>query len=174
MTFKSLFSGENGKKILIFGAAAVMILLLLSTVTSGSGSKTASRETTEVIEDASKIEQSLEQRLEKLLEKIDGVGSVSVMVTLDRSSQTLYEKDEKSQSDLKTTSDGGTENSARETEVVLAGSSKEPLRTGVVQPKVRGAAVVCSGASDPVIREKVTYTVAKALNIGISKVYVTD
>lgn len=174
MTFKSLFSGENGKKILIFGAAAVMILLLLSTVTSGSGSKTAVREATDIIEDASKIEQSLEQRLENLLEKIDGVGSVSVMVTLDRSSQTLYEKDEKSQTDLKTTSEGGVENTARETEVVLAGSSKEPLRKGVVQPKVRGAAVVCSGASDPVIREKVTYTVAKALNIGISKVYVTD
>ena len=173
MTFKNLFSGENGKKILIFGAAAVMILLLLSTVTGG-GSKTASREKTEVIEDASKIEQSLEQRLEKLLEKIDGVGSVSVMVTLDRSSQQVYEKDEKSQTDIKSTSDGGTENTARETEVVLAGSSKEPLLTGVVQPKVRGAAVVCSGASDPVIREKVTYTVAKALNIGISKVYVTD
>ena len=173
MTFKSLFSGENGKKILIFGAAAVMILLLLSTVTSG-GNKTAAREATEIIEDASKIEQSLEQRLEKLLEKMDGVGSVSVMVTLDRTSQTLYEKDEKSQSDLRTTSDGGTENTARETEVVLAGSAKEPLRTGAVQPKVRGAAVVCSGASDPVIREKVTYTVAKALNIGISKVYVTD
>ena len=174
MTFRSLFSGENGKKILIFGAAAVMILLLLSTVTGGSGNKTASREKTEIAEDASKIEQSLEQRLEKLLEKIDGVGSVSVMVTLDRSSQTLYEKDEKSQTDRKTASDGGTDNTARETEVVLAGSAKEPLRTGVVQPKVRGAAVVCSGASDPVIREKVTYTVAKALNIGISKVYVTD
>ena len=173
MTFKSLFSGENGKKILIFGVAAVLVLLLLSTVTGGS-KKTASRETAEVFEDVSKIEQSLEQRLERLLENMDGVGSVSVMVTLDRSSQTLYEKDEKSQTDHRTTSDGGTDNTARETEVVLAGSAKEPLRTGVVQPKVRGAAVVCSGASDPVIREKVTYTVAKALNIGISKVYVTD
>lgn len=172
MTFKSLFSGENGKKLLIFGAAAVMILLLLSTVTGGS--KTAVRDKTEIAEDASKLEQSLEQRLEKLLGRIDGVGSVSVMVTLDRSSQQLYEKDEKSQTDHKTTSDGGTENTAHETETVLAGSSKEPLLTGVVQPKVRGAAVVCSGASDPVIREKVANTVAKALNIGISKVYVTD
>lgn len=168
MTFKNLFSGENGKKVLIFGAAAVMILLLLSTFTDGSKSKT--RENIRVSEDASEIEQSLERRLEALLEKIDGAGSVSVMVMLDRTSQTLYEKDEKT--DLK--SSDGTENSARETEVVLAGSSKEPLLTGTVQPKVRGAAVVCSGASDPVIREKVTNAVAKALNIGISKVYVTD
>ena len=172
MTFKNLFSGENGKKILIFGAAAVMILLLLSTV-SQSG-KTTSHERTEIAEDAAKIEQTLEQRLQSLLEKIDGVGTVSVMVTLDRSSQQLYEKDEKTETKLQNSSDGGTENTARETEIVLAGSAKEPLMTGIVQPKVRGAAVVCSGADDPVIREKVTYTVAKALNIGISKVYVTD
>lgn len=173
MTLKGLFSGENRKKVLIFGAAAVILLLLLSTLTGNSG-KTASRETTSVNEDASKLERSLEQRLEKLLEKMDGVGSVSVMVTLDTSSRQLYEKDEKT--DQKTVSDssGGSENTARETETVLAGSSKEPLLTGVVQPKVRGAAVVCSGASDPVIREKVTYTVAKALNIGVSRVYVTD
>lgn len=173
MTFKNLFSGENGKKILIFGAAAVMLLLLLSTVSCGS--KTASHEKTdikEIAEDTAKIEQTLEQRLERLLEKIDGVGTVSVMVTLDRTSQQLYEKDEKTETKLQNNS-GGTEDTARETEVVLAGSAKEPLLTGVVQPKVRGAAVVCSGADDPIIREKVTYTVAKALNIGISKVYVT-
>ena len=173
MMFKSLFSGENRKKVLIFGAAAVMILLLLSTVTGGSGK--SSRDTTPVLsvtEDASKLEQSLEQRLVKLLEKMDGVGSVSVMVTLDTSSRQLYEKDEKT--NQKTASDsGGAESSAHETETVLAGSSKEPLSAGVVQPKVRGAAVVCNGASDPVIREKVTYAVAKALNIGVSRVYVT-
>lgn len=175
MTFKNLFSGENGKKILIFGAAAVMLLLLLSTVSCGS--KTASHEKTdinELAEDTAKIEQTLEQRLERLLEKIDGVGTVSVMITLDRTSQQLYEKDEKTETKSQNGPDSGTEDTARETEVVLAGSAKEPLLTGVVQPKVRGAAVVCSGADDPVIREKVTYTVAKALNIGISKVYVTD
>lgn len=169
MTLKNLFSGEKGKKILIFGAAAVMLLLLLSSVTGGD-KKTASRESTVAVEDAAKLEQSLEQRLKELLEKIDGAGSVSVMVTLDRTSQALYEKDEKS--DIRSTD--GSENTSRETEVVLVGSSKEPLLAGTVQPKVRGAAVVCSGASDPVIKEKVTYAVARALNIGLSRVYVTD
>ena len=57
--------------------------------------------------------------------------------------------------------------------MVLAGSSKEPLQIGTLQPRVRGAAVVCSGAGDPVVKERVANTVAKALNIGLSKVYVT-
>lgn len=172
MTFKNLLSGENGKKILIFGAAAVMLLLLLGTASFGG--KTAKYEKEEIAEDAAIIEQTLEQRLEKLLEQIDGAGTVSVMVTLDTSSRRLYEKDEKSENDVKSDTDGGTENTVYETETVLAGSSKEPLPAGVVQPKVRGAAVVCSGAANPVVREKVTYAVARALNIGLSKVYVTD
>lgn len=173
MTFKNLFSGENGKKILIIGAAAVMILLLLSTVPRGKSTAAVQNNTAaDEAETAAEIEQKLEQRLEELIGKIDGAGSVSVMVTLDSSSRKLYEKDEKT--DVKANSDSGSENTARETETVLAGSAKEPLGVGTVLPKVRGAAVVCSGAGDPVVREKVTYTVAKALNIGLSKVYVTD
>lgn len=173
MTWKSLFSGEKGKKILIFGTATVIVLLLLSSTLRGSKSESGAA-VTETSEDASQIEQRLEQRLEELLCKIDGVGAVSVMVTLDRSSQTIFEKDEKTETNIKSESDIGSENAARETEVVLAGSGKEPLRVGIVQPKVRGAAVVCGGANDPIIREKVANTVAKALNIGISRVYVTE
>ena len=171
MTFKNLFSGENAKKIPIIGAAAVMVLLMLSTVSCGG--KTQTRARTETVEDAAKIERELEQRLTELIAKIDGAGTVNVMVTLDSSTRTVYEKDVKTETNAAETSDSGTQNNARETEVVLAGSSKEPLEAGTVQPKVRGAAVVCGGAEDPVIREKVTYTVARALNIGISKVYVT-
>lgn len=173
MTWKSLFAGEKGKRILIFGVAAVIVLLLLSSVTHSKKSVSSS-EQTETLEDAAKIEQTLEQRLEKLLGEIDGVGAVSVMVTLDCSSRQLFEKDEKTETNVKSESDAGSENTARETEVVLAGSGKEPLRIGVVQPRVRGAAVVCGGANDPVVREKVTNMVAKALNIGISRVYVTE
>lgn len=164
MTFKNLLSGENGKKILIIGAAAVLLLLLLSSA-FGGGNKSSSKvkeEKTLTVEDAAKLEKTLEARVKSLVESIDGAGTATVMVTLDRSSTLVFDKDEKQG------------NSNRETETVLAGSSKEPLQTGVVLPKVRGAAVVCSGAGDPVVREKVTNAVAKALNIGVSRVYVTD
>lgn len=175
MTLKNLFAGEHGKKLLLFGAAALaVLLLLLSTFSHGDKTERQSTEPAELSENAAEIERSLERRLEELIGKIEGAGNVSVMVTLDRTSQRLYEKNQKTQTETENKSDGGTENTACETEAVLAGSSKQPLQTGVVQPKVRGAAVVCSGAADPLIREKVTYTVAKALNIGISRVYVTD
>lgn len=155
----SLLSGEKGRKILIIGAAAVLVLLMLGTIFH-----TEKSTQTAPLENPASVEQSLETRLKTLLEKIDGVGEVSVLITLDRCSQQVYEKDEKTQTDES--------RSSTEKETVLS-ANKEPLPTAVIQPKVRGAAVVCSGANDPIVREKVTNAVAKALNIGVSKVYVT-
>lgn len=166
MTFKNLLAGENGKKLLIIGAAAVLLLLLLSSVLGGSKSSSKSPKVKDeenlTVEDAAELEQTLEARVKALVERIDGAGTAAVMITLDRSSTLVFDKDEKQG------------NSNRETETVLAGSAKEPLQTGVVLPKVRGAAVVCSGADDPIVKEKVTNAVAKALDIGVSKVFVTN
>ena len=118
----------------------------------------------------SEIEEKLERRLGELISRIDGVGEVSVMVTLEKTTTAVYEKDSK----LEETSGNAAGSSSRETEVVLAGSAKQPLLTGNIMPTVRGAAVVCEAAANPLVREKVANTVAKALNIGISRVYVTD
>lgn len=171
MTFKNLLSGEKGKKLLIIGAAAVLMLLLLSLAFGGSkGSSKVKEEKNLTVEDAAELERTLEARVKSLVESIDGAGTANVMVTLDRSSTLVFDKDEKTEQ----RGESGSGSVNRETETVLAGSSKEPLQTGVVLPKVRGAAVVCSGAGDPVVREKVTNAVAKALNIGVSRVYVTD
>lgn len=166
MNLKSLLAGEKGRKLLIIGAAAVLVLLLLSSMLGGSKSSSkvskSGEDTVQIAEKTAELEQALEARVKALVERIDGAGTAAVMITLDRTSTQVYEKDEKQG------------NSNRETETVLAGSAKEPLQTSVVLPKVRGAAVVCPGAADPVVREKVTNAVAKALNIGTSRVYVTN
>lgn len=163
---KDFVSGEKGRKILLFGGAALLILLLLSTLFGG---KTETK-TTVKTENTAEIEEKLERRLCELISKIDGAGEVSVMVTLDATTTAIYEKDRK----LEETSGNASASSSKETEVVLAGSAKQPLLTGSIMPTVRGAAVVCEGAANPTVREKVANTVAKALNIGISRVYVTD
>lgn len=158
--------GETGRKVLVVGGVILLLILLLSTF-SGQKKETSPTVTTESADD---IERKLEKRLCGLISRIDGAGEASVMITLDRTETAVYEKNRK----LEDTSGNTSGSSAKETEVVLAGSAKQPLLSGTVLPTVRGAAVVCEGASDPVVREKVANTVAKALNIGISKVYVTD
>lgn len=170
---RELLSSDKGRRIMIAAALAVMLLLLLSTVSCGGRDSSEADISPRQTEDFSKLERELEQRLEKLISEIDGAGSVSVMVTIDTSSKRIYDRNEKTENSQQSGSDSIYESFGKQTEVVLAGSSKEPLQIGTVQPQVRGAAVVCSGAGDPVIRERVANTVAKALNIGISRVYVT-
>ena len=171
---KEFAASDKGRKIMIAAALGLMLLLLLSSVSCGGKSASETNaQTTARGEDISAMEKDLEHRLERLLSEIDGVGSVSVMVTVDTSSRVIYDRNVKTEGSQQSGSDNYSENFEKQTEVVLAGSSKDPLQIGTVQPVVRGAAVVCSGAADPVIRERVANTVAKALNIGISRVYVT-
>lgn len=166
---KALLLGDKGRKIIVAGALAAMLLLLLSTLSCGG--KSASEPY--AAENAAELERELEQRLVRLISQIDGTGEVTVMVTLDTVSQQVYEKDARSESSSRSDGDGSSTGSSFATEIVLAGSAKEPLKVGTVQPKVRGAAVVCPGASDPVVKERVANAVAKALDIGMSRVYVT-
>lgn len=170
---KEFAASDKGRRIMIAAALAVMLLLLLSSSSCGRKSNSEISVQAARGEDISAMEKDLERRLERLLSEIDGIGSVSVMVTVDTSSRLIYDRNIKTEGSQQSGSDSSSESFEKQTEVVLAGSSKDPLQIGTVQPQVRGAAVVCSGASDPVIRERVANTVAKALNIGISRVYVT-
>lgn len=172
---KKLAESDKWRRIIIGAAVALMLLLLLSSVScNGIGGSSSEKKQDSVIqENFSDLEKDLERRLELLISEIDGAGKVSVMVTLDTSSRLVYDKNVRTDGSLESTPDGFSETHEKQTDVVLAGSSKEPLRIGTVQPQVRGAAVVCSGASDPVIQARVANLVANALGIGISRVYVT-
>lgn len=171
---REILLGEKGRKLLIGAALAAMVLLLLSTLSCDGKSKEAGAP--QQTESVGALEKELEERIMRLVSRIDGVGDpskIEVMITIDTTSTRLYEKDRRFEAASQSSENGSTENNTGETEVVLAGNGKEPLQIGSVQPTVRGAAVVCSGASDPLVRERVTYAVAKALNIGISRVYIT-
>ncbi len=171
---REFLQSKAGGRVLVIGAAAVMVLLMLSTVScEGSGGSKQETVSKDAREYAAEVEQTLEKRLEQLLSKIDGAGSVSVMITLDSTEELVYEKDTKTENSSQSDESGSSGSRSSETEAVLYGSSKSPLQIGTVLPKVRGAAVVCEGARDPVIRERIVNTVAGALNIGTSRVYVT-
>ena len=139
------------------------MLLFLSTLTPQSEPQTVQQYTAE---ETAKLERELERRLTELLAEIDGVSSPQVMVTLDRTSERVFAEESKTRS-------GSGENSTEST-LALSGSGKEALETSVILPKVRGVAVVCGGAEDIVIREKVVNTAARVLDIKVSQVYVTS
>lgn len=165
----SLLSNEKIRKAAVVIGAALMVLIFLSTLLP--------TESTEPVpeEDAAAIEQQLEQRLEALLSEIEGVSSPTVMVTLDSTTERVYARDSRN-GESSSANDGSSSGSLdSESTVVLIGngSDKAALEESTILPKVRGVAVVCSGAQSPAIKEKVVNTVAGVLCISSSRVYVT-
>ncbi len=156
--------GKGGwRRLVLIAGIAAIVLLFLSTLTPQSEPQTVQQYT---VEENAKLERELERRLTELLAEIDGVSSPQVMVTLDRTSERVFAEESKTRS-------GSGENSTEST-LALSGSGKEALETSVILPKVRGVAVVCGGAENIVIREKVVNTAARVLDIKVSQVYVTS
>ena len=115
-------------------------------------------------------EMQLEERLKALIEQIDGVGSVSVMVTLEGSALYSYAQD----MNENIGADGDVK---KEINVVLSNKSasvKEAVVSGYTLPKIKGAAVVCRNPLSAVLLEKVIGTVSASLGISTDKIYVTN
>ena len=166
---KGLLSGKRSRNIIVAAGIAMILLLFISTLTPQP------EQSISPSEDTAAIEHELEQRLEHLLSGINGVTAPDVMITLDSTSERVYARDSRNGSS-ETSGDGNSSSSGdSETSVVLvgSGSSKNALEQSTILPKVRGVAVVCGGAEDPSIKEKVVNTVSGVLNISSSRIYVT-
>ena len=114
--------------------------------------------------------QTLEARLTALIEQIDGAGKTQVLVTLRTGTQTVWARNDKSDSDQ------GESQSRVQTEqnyvLVRNGSGENGLVLNTRTPQVLGVAVVCAGAGDPLVRQNITQTVTSVLGIGASHVSV--
>lgn len=166
---KGILSDKRARNAIVAIGCALILLLFFSTLAPQSDKDVAPTE------DTSAIERELEHRLEELLCDISGVVSPSVMVTLDSTSQRVYARDSRngsssSQKDGSTTASGDNESSIV---LISSGSDKSALEESTVLPKVRGVAVICGGAEDPAIKEKVVNVIASVLDISSSRVCVT-
>ena len=138
---------------LVLALAAVLVLLFSS---CENASPNESSEKSEII--AEILDETLEEKIKNICERVDGVGNVYVMLTLDTSEEYVYASDtEKNDSFIKSefvTSDG------------------DGVELYVVFPKVRGVAVVCNGGDSAVIRKTLTDLISCALGIPASNISV--
>lgn len=140
---------EGAKKyryILIVIAAGLLLLLL---PTDGSkDEKPAAEPDYDVF-----VLDELEASIADALERISGVGKTEVVLTLDRTTETVYQTDSREERDETSTS--------LESETVFESASG--VQSAVVRtrlyPDFRGALVVCEGAGSASIRLEVTRAV---------------
>lgn len=120
--------------------------------------------------DESDYEKTLEARLGELIEKIDGVGNVNVMITLEGSAQYTYAQNTSEDVDR----DGDVK---KEVSIVLSNKKsnvKEAIVSGYTLPEIKGAAVVCEKKLSADLLKKVIGTVSASLGISTDKIYVTN
>lgn len=150
---------QKSPKIALYSVFALICVLLL--LASGSHETKTDAGISNQFDDVSRdYADFLESELKRIISKIDGIGSVDVMVTIEGTVCYEYVRDT-SRSDSKYDSET----------VILA--NKEALVKQIVNPKVTGVLVICDGGDSAKIREKVLSAVSTVLDISASKVYIT-
>lgn len=143
-------------------------LLFLPNILNSSGSDNGkiSEKSSESIFDSSNIE-NLEKRLCELLAQIEGVGRIDVMLTMESNGETVYVKDIRKSSDV-------SKNEFSEQTVIINDSdrSQNALIEQEIYPQVRGAAVVCDGADNPVTASKIIETIKAVFGIPANRISV--
>lgn len=103
-------------------------------------------------------EESLEERLEQILSSIDGAGQVSVLLTEEKGRERIYQTDSQSQADT-----------SRSDDTVLvedAQRNESGLIRQTLEPKYRGAVILCQGAADPNVRLAIVNAVRCVTGLG--------
>ena len=109
-------------------------------------------------------EVSLEHRLEELLSQVHGAGQVRVLLTEETGRETVYQTDVQSDSD-----------SHRSEDTVLVEDSSRN-ETGLVrrtlEPRYRGAVILCQGADIPGVKLAIVEAVRCVTGLGADEISV--
>lgn len=119
----------------------------------------------------------LEKKLANILSKLEGVGEVNVMVTLENSVEkiTATNTTKSTENIVENDGEGGTRQVQREDltmQVVTRGSDGSLLVVKEIKPKVLGVIVIAEGVDDPEVKEKLYEAVKTVLGITGNKVQV--
>lgn len=149
---------EKRPKILVAVGIGLMVMIFL---TSGVGleKKGENSESFETDSTPCLYAEETEKKLEQVISLIDGAGRCKVMVTLDTSEENIYASDI---------------NESKSEYVVIKTSSNEGgLLLKIIQPKIRGVAVVCDGGDSYITVNNITDAVCSVLGISSTRVSVT-
>lgn len=167
--WKKCFKGKNNLLILLL----VGLILIVISIPTGKKEETENTET--VVSKEEDYAGQMERRLENILDKTEGVGNVSVMITLKSSEENIVEKDD---SQNKSSSSNGTdiqeETDSSETTVYEEKSdgTQTPYVSKKVTPKIDGVIIVADGGDDPVVIENITGAVKALFDVDMHKIKV--
>lgn len=185
MKKKEWFSLEKIKKIpknqlLIGGLCGVLLLVIAMPAPKDNQQENEILERkTEESEEISteSYQKKLERELKQVLEKMEGVGKVEVMITLQDEGERVVEKDTSkvSQETLEEDGDGKretAEHQVQEETVFSQGSDGEPFVSKETVPGVEGVLVVAEGGGDSKVAKNISDAVLALFPVELHKIKV--
>ena len=154
---KERLKGDKRLAVIVCAGIAGILLLMLSELAPRTEEKKAEEPAKTNL---AEYEQSIEERLSNLISSIDGAGRARVMITLDSGDENVY-----------ATKDKSSEKSYEKEYVVIKSDGDEDgMLLKVIEPEIRGVAVVCEGADSASVKQEIINTVTAVLGIGTSRV----
>ena len=170
--FQKLLRREGWRRAIVAIGIAGMVLILLGSLFPGSQGQSGTPTAEEGSMNSQEYLEKTEARLERLLSGVQGVGKVSVMLTLEHGVEYRYAKDEKLSQNSTTTYSGGTpqrleEEQEQEQSYLLIDSSggRRPFVLTGLPPRIQGVVVVCEGAGSAPVASRVIDVVTTSLGI---------
>ena len=159
------------KYVLIVVAAGVVCLLWpgFERDTASGAAESAAR-----TEAAGTDLSAIQAEMEEILGKIQGVGQLELMLTVDTGTERVLAGDTSLSYSGATTAP---DDYSRTTETVVVssgGGEDQVVVTREVYPKFRGALVVCQGASDPTVQLRVLEAVSALTGLGSDKISIVQ
>ena len=151
---------HNRRLLLLLCIAALGVVLLL--FGNARQQKTADTPEESIASDAEMLQYrtQLEERIKSLCQSVNGVGEVTVAVTLEGGFQSVYA----------TEYQDGNESYV----IVGSGSSAKPIFLSREAPKISGVGIVCRGGASASVRQELTVLVSAAFDIPSNRIYVTE
>lgn len=185
--FSDMRTGEKLPKknqLLLILLAGILLLVIVFPVPEQSGNSSGNQsEDTEpaqssAIGDSGDYERYLEEKTARVLEDVEGVGKVTVMITLKSDGQKIIEKDQSSssQSTEEEDSSGGTrrveDQSSDKTSIYKQTSdgSSTPYVSKELAPEVEGVVVIADGGDNAVVAQNITEAVQALFGVEAHKI----
>jgi len=153
--------------LLVIAAGAFLLLLPLS----NTDNKTADSQSADDAETYDITE--MEGRIEEILAKINGVGKVSVMLTVKTGMETVYAGDESRSVSQSQSGDGESSYSSERDQkpaVISSDTGESPLPVKEIYPEYQGIVIVCDGADNATVCLSIANAMYSILGIGADKV----
>ena len=158
------------KYVLLVAAAGVALLLWPESPSASLGGSAQESAQTAGAEDALR---EMESAMEDILEKIQGVGQVDVMLTLQSGGELVLAEDSSLRYSGSTQSPDDYDRSSQ-TVTVSGDSGQDVVVTQEICPQYRGALVVCEGGGSDGVRLQVVEAVSALTGLGADRIAVVQ